>query len=169
MSFFDEHALDHHSSVMPKRKKPQEVPASDSEEEEEQEAPGDSSSSSDDEGSDSFPSGAEDSSGESSDDERGEAFDQVDVDFGFYCPQEKDFQGLRTLLQNYLDGEQWACSEFADAIIQQVCVRFYSLCGQQQQLISAYGEIGASRRAGAHQAPPPPRIPSRARRQRLAA
>ena len=72
--------------------------------------------------SDGFPSGDDDSSGEeSSDDEEGEAFEQVDVDFGFYCPQEKDFQGLRMLLQGYLDGQQWACSDLVDAIIQQVC------------------------------------------------
>lgn len=44
---------------------------------------------------------------------------QVDVDFGFYCPQEKDFHGLRTLLAGYLDGQQWAASDLADAIIQQ--------------------------------------------------
>jgi hypothetical protein len=113
---------------MPKRKQRQEVPSSDSEEEEQQQEPGDSSSSSDDEGDDSFPSGEEDSSEESSDDEAGEAFEQVDVDFGFYCPQEKDFQGLRTLLQNFLDGEQWASSGFADAIIQQVgCALLYAV------------------------------------------
>jgi protein BCP1 len=97
---------------MPKRK--QQQPPSESEEEQAQESPSTSDSG-------EFPSGSEDSSDESSDDQDGEAFEQVDVEFGFYSPQEKDFQGLRTLLQNFLDGQQWACSEFADAITQQVC------------------------------------------------
>lgn len=101
---------------MPKRK--QAAPPSESEEEGRQGSEEPSGSSSD-ASSDEFPSGAEESSGESSDDEAGEAFEQVDVDFGFYCPGEKDFQGLRTLLQNFLDGQQWSCSELADAIIQQ--------------------------------------------------
>ena len=81
--------------------------------------------------SDDYPLGDEGSSGESSDDEAGEAFEQIDVDFEFYCPQEKDFHGLRTLLQNYLDGKEWACSELADAIIQQAseATRQCSICG----------------------------------------
>lgn len=108
---------------MPKRKQQQqEPPPSDSEEEagagSEPEQSGSSGSESESDSED-FPSGAESSDEESSDDEAGEAFEQIDVDFGFYCPQEKDFHGLRTLLQNYLDGQQWSCSELADAIIQQ--------------------------------------------------
>lgn len=102
---------------MPKRK--QQAPPSSESEEPEGSGPEPSASDSSSDDSDDFPSGAEDSSGESSDDEAGEAFEQIDVDFGFFCPQEKDFQGLRTLLQNYLDGQQWACSELADAIIRQ--------------------------------------------------
>ncbi|KAL4430950.1 hypothetical protein ABPG75_006206 [Micractinium tetrahymenae] len=114
---------------MPKRKQQPEERSPSSEEEEQpsgSEPEGDSGSGSSgseglDSGSDSdgFPSGAESSGSESSDDEAGEAFDQVDVDFGFYCPQEKDFHGLRTLLAGYLDGQQWAASDLADAIIQQ--------------------------------------------------
>lgn len=103
--------------MAPKRKQRAPPPQEPSESEQESEQPSSDPSSSDSEGSD-FPSGAS-SSEESSDDEAGEAFEQVDVDFGFYCPQEKDFHGLRTLLQNYLDGQEWACSELADAIIRQ--------------------------------------------------
>lgn len=112
---------------MPKRKQPaeKEAPPSPASSEEEAAPSGSAASepsTSDDSVSDSegFPSGGSDSDSESSDDEAGEAFDQVDVDFGFYCPQEKDFHGLRTLLAGYLDGQQWTASDLANAIIAQV-------------------------------------------------
>lgn len=118
---------------MPKRqKRPQEEEAPSSEEEEN--APTSSDSSSEDD----FPSGGEDSE-PSSDDEAGEAFESVDVDFGFYCPQEGDAGGLRTLLAGYLDGQQWAASELADAIIRQA--RSMHAC---------------RRRAACRRSPPPP-------------
>ncbi len=96
---------------MPKRKQPKE-------EEEAVQRSEEEDSSSSDASSDDFPSGAEESS-ESSDDEAGQAFEQVDVDFGFYCPRETDYQGLQTLLQNFLDGKQWACSQLVEIILQQ--------------------------------------------------
>ena len=144
---------------MPKRK--QQAPSSSESEEPEASGsePAASDSSSDD--GDEFPSGADDSSSESSDDEAGEAFEQIDVDFGFFCPQEKDFQGLRTLLQSYLDGQQWACSELADAIIRQ------ARAGLATMLCQA-GVVGCveSRLWGAGQgrmhvpsSPPPPPLP----------
>ncbi|KAK9816526.1 hypothetical protein WJX72_001568 [[Myrmecia] bisecta] len=43
----------------------------------------------------------------------------VEVNLEFFDPQEKDFQGLRALLQTYLDGEPYNCSELVDAIIKQ--------------------------------------------------
>ncbi|PRW58681.1 p21-carboxy-terminal region-binding [Chlorella sorokiniana] len=135
---------------MPKRKQ-QAPPSSESEEPEASgEEPATSDSSSDD--GDEFPSGADDSSSESSDDEAGEAFEQIDVDFGFFCPQEKDFHGLRTLLQGYLDGQQWACSELADAIIQQgdsVGVGSVIKCGEEDDPIGVSTVLPLGRHGGA--------------------
>lgn len=147
---------------MPKRKQ-QAPPSSESEEPEASGSePAASDSSSDD--SDEFPSGAEDSGSESSDDEAGEAFEQIDVDFGFFCPQEKDFQGLRTLLQNYLDGQQWACSDLADAIIRQArggcpaMLRLSALGANVETNLRRAGQgrmhVPSCRRRAA--APPPP-------------
>jgi protein BCP1 len=61
------------------------------------------------------PSSASDDPSASSDDEDGAAFDSVDVDFEFFDPQEGDFHGLRALLQSYLDGAQYNCSELVEA------------------------------------------------------
>ena len=46
--------------------------------------------------------------------------DSVDVTLDFFDPKEEDFQGLKALLQNYLDGEGFASSELVDVIIMQV-------------------------------------------------
>jgi hypothetical protein len=82
---------------------------------------------------------------ESSDDEAGEAFQQVDVDFGFYCPQEKDFLGMRTLMQNYLDGQEWACSDMVEAIIAQVrSFKLLTSRSRRMQHISAACKMHAS-------------------------
>ena len=45
---------------------------------------------------------------------------EVDVDFEFFDPQEVDFHGLKALLQTYLDGGTFSCSELVDTIIRQV-------------------------------------------------
>ncbi len=144
---------------MPKRKQ-QAPPSSESEEPEASGSEPAASNSSSDDG-DEFPSGADDSSSESSDDEAGEAFEQIDVDFGFFCPQEKDFQGLRTLLQGYLDGQQWACSELADAIIRQArrgSAAMLCPAGLDASVESCLGDPGEGRMhvpSGRRQPPPP--------------
>ena len=65
---------------------------------------------------------------ESEDDEDGEAFDSIDVDFEFYDARERDFHGLKTLLNGLLDGEEWSCSELVDAVLAQVqrCMRAHA-------------------------------------------
>ncbi|EFN59420.1 hypothetical protein CHLNCDRAFT_49975 [Chlorella variabilis] len=125
---------------MPKRKQEEPLPSSSAEAEEQGSDP-----TSSDDSSDGFPSGAEGSSGESSDDEAGEAFEQVDVDFGFYCPQEKDFQGLRTLLQNFLDGQQWACSELGSS----AGVGSVIKCGEEDDPIGVSTVLSLRRHADA--------------------
>jgi protein BCP1 len=55
-----------------------------------------------------------------SDNSSGSAEETVNVDFEFYDPKEIDFLGLKALLQTYLDGETYACSELVDTIIKQV-------------------------------------------------
>lgn len=50
----------------------------------------------------------------------GEAFDEVNVNFQFFDPQEKDFHGLKALLHTYLDGQQYDSSGLVDTIIKQV-------------------------------------------------
>ncbi len=77
--------------------------------------PSDSETSSDSGSSGSYPSeSAADSDAEEADGET------VTVDFEFFDPQEIDFHGLKALLQTYLDGEAYSCSELVGAIIQQV-------------------------------------------------
>ena len=90
--------------------------------------PSESQTSSDSGSSGSYPSelsgGAADSDAEAD----GET---VTVDFEFFDAQEGDFHGLKALLQTYLDGEAFSCSELVDAIIQQVSGRLlnaYALC-----------------------------------------
>ena len=67
-------------------------------------------------GSGSPHSEADDSSSDSGSD----GTDQVDVDFEFFDPQEVDFHGLKALLQTYLDGSPYNCSELVDTVIKQV-------------------------------------------------
>lgn len=47
---------------------------------------------------------------------------EVDVDFEFFDPREIDFHGLKALLQTYLDGTAFNCSELVDTVIKQVFV-----------------------------------------------
>lgn len=63
--------------------------------------------------------------------------DSVDVTLEFFDPKEEDFQGLKSLLQNFLDGQGFASSELVDTIIKQVlqgfiytypCMRKLALC-----------------------------------------
>ncbi|XP_050373528.1 protein BCCIP homolog [Argentina anserina] len=57
---------------------------------------------------------------ESSEDEE---FDgNVQVDFAFFDPKADDFHGVKTLLQTYLDGEEWDLSGFVDLILEQTTV-----------------------------------------------
>lgn len=46
---------------------------------------------------------------------------EIDVDLEFFDPQEIDFHGLRALLQTYLDGTAYNCSELVETVIKQVC------------------------------------------------
>lgn len=69
-------------------------------------------------------SGSDDEIG--SDEEDGEVEDEdpednsVDVTLEFFDPKEADFHGLKALLQSYLDGEAYSCSDLVDVIIKQV-------------------------------------------------
>ncbi len=63
-------------------------------------------------------SGSEDSSSGS----ESEGNEEVDVNFEFFDPQEVDFHGLKALLQTYLDGSPYNCSELVDTVIKQVYV-----------------------------------------------
>lgn len=72
------------------------------------------SSSSDDDDSSSPPSCSDSES-----DQEGEK-EIVDVDFEFFDPQEGDFHGLKALLNSYLDGKAYSCSELVETLIQQV-------------------------------------------------
>ncbi|GIM06579.1 hypothetical protein Vretimale_10805 [Volvox reticuliferus] len=65
---------------------------------------------------------ASSSEAESEDDEEGEAYKEVNVQFEFFDPQERDFLGLKALLNTYLDGQQYDCSGLVDAIIRQTAV-----------------------------------------------
>ena len=57
---------------------------------------------------------------DSSSDSGSDNNDQVDVNFEFFDPQEIDFHGLKALLQTYLDGNSYSCSELVDTVIKQV-------------------------------------------------
>lgn len=78
-----------------------------------------SDTSDDDDASDSAPE-VSDEEDEDEDDEEGEAFDNIQVDFQFFDPQEKDFHGLKALMHTYLDGLDYDCSNLVETIIQQV-------------------------------------------------
>ena len=81
-------------------------------------------------GSGSEGSELDDSSSDSGSDGKGE----VDVDFEFFDPQEIDFHGLKALLQTYLDGSTYSCSELVDTVITQV----YSSASCQYRGIALY-------------------------------
>lgn len=78
-------------------------------------------------GSGSEGSELDDGSSDSGSDGKGE----VDVDFEFFDPQEVDFHGLKALLQTYLDGSTYSCSELVDTVITQVrasrCTRMVNI------------------------------------------
>jgi len=46
----------------------------------------------------------------------------VQADFAFFDPKPNDFHGVKTLLQTYLDVEEWDLSGFADLILEQTTV-----------------------------------------------
>ncbi len=77
---------------------------------------------SDDETSDtSTGSGPENTeSGDDSSDSGSGDNQEVDVNFEFFDPKEIDFHGLKALLQTYLDGSPYNCSELVDTVIKQV-------------------------------------------------
>lgn len=85
---------------------------------------------SDDETSDtSTGSGPENTeSGDDSSDSGSGDNQEVDVNFEFFDPKEIDFHGLKALLQTYLDGSPYNCSELVDTVIKQV------FCSPQNKL-----------------------------------
>jgi hypothetical protein len=114
---------------MPKRKaEPEPQPPEDEQDDgvedgvEDDVAEGESQSEEGSSGSDGSSPEVSDSEDGSEDDDDGEAFEEVKVDFQFFDPAEKDFHGLRALLHNFLDGEQYDASGLVDTIIKQVMV-----------------------------------------------
>jgi protein BCP1 len=107
---------------MPKRR------ADEVEDDEEELSQGSDDSKSNQSGSDDSSSSDSDSEPEVSDDEEDSAgeedeeYKEINVDFEFFDPSEKDFLGLKALLLTYLDGRQFDCSGLVDTIIQQVRV-----------------------------------------------
>ncbi|KAM7275278.1 hypothetical protein ACFE04_017144 [Oxalis oulophora] len=58
-----------------------------------------------------------------SDSSEDEEFDGVvQADFAFFDPKPSDFQGVKILLQSYLDDKQWDLSGFVDLILEQTTV-----------------------------------------------
>ena len=47
---------------------------------------------------------------------------ELQVEFEFFSPEEKDFLGLKSLLVPYLNGQEFDSSALIDAIIAEVCV-----------------------------------------------
>ncbi|DBB08274.1 TPA: hypothetical protein ACH3X3_008448 [Trebouxia sp. C0006] len=92
----------------------QEVTRDEAEEDSEDQTSHTNSDSSDGSGT----SGSEDSSSGSESDGN----EEVDVNFEFFDPQEVDFHGLKALLQTYLDGSPYNCSELVDTVIKQKTV-----------------------------------------------
>ena len=62
------------------------------------------------------------SSEQEEEDDEDSDFSQINVDFDFFDPKESDFHGLKTLLNSYMDGQQFDCSGLVEAIIAQVGV-----------------------------------------------
>ena len=85
----------------------------------------DSDSASEDDTSSSDASSASNATSSSSSDSGSDQQQDVDVDFEFFDPQEVDFHGLKALLQTYLDGNAFSCSELVETIIQQVTCRLH--------------------------------------------
>lgn len=106
----------------PKRKA--EAPAEPVPEPEQEDSPSGSEEDSDDDDSgdsdDSYPEVSSEDEGEESPGEEDEHYENINVDFLFNNPGEGDYLGIKTLLTNYLDGDQWDVSGLADAIIKEV-------------------------------------------------
>jgi len=90
-------------------------------------------SSTEDDSDDAFDSGDDDND-DSEDDADGAAFDSIDVDFEFFDPVEGDFHGLKSLLNNFLDGKPYACSDLVEAVIASP-VGSVIKCGEGEDLI----------------------------------
>lgn len=48
--------------------------------------------------------------------------EDVQADFEFFDPKPTDFNGVKILLQNYLDDKEWDLSSFVDLILEQTTV-----------------------------------------------
>ncbi|XP_058735616.1 protein BCCIP homolog [Vicia villosa] len=59
---------------------------------------------------------------EGSESSDGEFDGVVQADFAFFDPKSNDFHGVKTLLQTYLDVEEWDLSGFVDLILEQTTV-----------------------------------------------
>ena len=105
---------------MGKRKAEAELEPAQVAEEEEESPSSEYSDEEEDDSDDSSGPEVSDEDEEDEDDEDGEAFKEVQVNFQFFDPHEKDFHGLKALLHTYLDGQQYDCSGLVDTIIQQV-------------------------------------------------
>lgn len=102
---------------MPKRKAEDDV----TEESEEEEIDDLDPSHQDSESSDFEDSGSsEEESDGSEDGSDGETFDSVQVDLDFAQPEEDDFLGIKTVLSNYLDGEEYDSSGLVDLVLKNV-------------------------------------------------
>ena len=44
-------------------------------------------------------------------------YDQIDVNFNFYDPDEKQYHSVKNLLNSYLDGVSFRSSELADIVV----------------------------------------------------
>lgn len=88
----------------------------------------------------SIPS-SEPSSTSSEDDSDGCAFDSIDVDFEFFDPDESDFQGIKTLLTNYLDGNIYKCTELVEDVMSTPGSTVVK-CGDEGNIIGIAGVIG---------------------------
>lgn len=97
-------------------------------------------------------SGSSDEGAQSEDNSDGEAFDSVTVDFDFAEPQESDFLGLKTLLTNYLDGQQYDASGLVDLVLKHVrgATIFF-------RAVAVVGRRGEVRVPGSSHAPAPRR------------
>ncbi|XP_008798016.2 protein BCCIP homolog [Phoenix dactylifera] len=58
----------------------------------------------------------------SEDEEEEQEVEMVQADFEFFDPKPRDFNGVKLLLQNYLDNKPWDLSGFVDLILEQTTV-----------------------------------------------